>query len=229
MASGSDAAVTISVVLPVYNVQEYLPQCLESLFQQATSGVEVVAVDDASPDDCGRILDEYARRDPRLRVVHLDRNHGLGEARNIGLGHAHGDYVWFVDSDDWVTSGALAAIRRRLERARPDVLVFDHAREIAPGRLAPNPWSRLLREPPPDESFTLDERPSALGLMMTAWNKVIRREFLLDLGLAWKVNKTTTLTTRVRNATDRIYAAETRDQVYLGAPRTLDVTLHTAF
>ncbi|GAA0280534.1 bifunctional glycosyltransferase/CDP-glycerol:glycerophosphate glycerophosphotransferase [Actinomadura nitritigenes] len=183
MASGSDTAVTISVVLPVYNVQEYLPQCLESLFQQATSGVEVVAVDDASPDDCGRILDEYARRDPRLRVVHLDRNHGLGEARNIGLGHAHGDYVWFVDSDDWVTSGALAAIRRRLERARPDVLVFDHAREIAPGRLAPNPWSRLLREPPPDESFTLDERPSALGLMMTAWNKVIRREFLLDLGL----------------------------------------------
>ncbi|WP_433145352.1 bifunctional glycosyltransferase/CDP-glycerol:glycerophosphate glycerophosphotransferase [Actinomadura nitritigenes] len=179
----SDAAVTISVVLPVYNVRDYLPQCLESLFQQAASGVEVVAVDDASPDDCGRMLDEYARRDPRLRVVHLDRNHGLGEARNIGLRRAHGDYVWFVDSDDWVTSGALAAIRRCLERARPDVLVFDHAREIAPGRLTPNPWGGLLREPPPEESVTLDERPSVLGLMMTAWNKVIRREYLLDLGL----------------------------------------------
>ncbi|QKG19820.1 bifunctional glycosyltransferase/CDP-glycerol:glycerophosphate glycerophosphotransferase [Actinomadura verrucosospora] len=183
MASGSDAAVTLSVVLPVYNVQEFLPQCLESLFQQAAAGVEVVAVDDASPDDCGVILDDYARRDPRLRVVHLDRNRGLGEARNIGLDHAHGDYVWFVDSDDWVTSGAVAAVRGRLERSRPDVLVFDHARELAPGRLAPNPWSRLLREPPPEEVFTLDERPSVLGLMMTAWNKAIRREYLLDLGL----------------------------------------------
>lgn len=183
MSSRSDTAVTISVVLPVYKVQEYLHECLESILQQAATGVEVVAVDDASPDDCGQILDDYARRVPWLRVVHLDRNQGLGGARNIGLDHAHGDYVWFIDSDDWVAHGALAAICRRLARSRPDVLLFDHARELDPGRLAPNPWSRLLREPPPAEVFTLHERPSALGLMMTAWNRVIRREYLLGLAL----------------------------------------------
>lgn len=183
MASAGDAPISVSIVLPVYGVQDYLPACLESILGQPAEGFEVIAVDDASPDDCGHILDTYAARDDRLRVVHLTRNGGLGEARNTGLEHARGTYVWFVDSDDLVADGAIGAIIDRVERSRPDVLLFDHARELGPGRIAANPWSALLREPPPPDVFTLRERPSAMGLMMTAWNKVIRRAYLLGLGM----------------------------------------------
>jgi CDP-glycerol glycerophosphotransferase len=183
MPSVADAGIPISIVLPVYKVQDYLPECLDAITRQSFTDFEVIAVDDASPDDCGRILDDYARRDSRLRVVHLERNVGLGEARHVGLDQARGEYVWFVDSDDWVADGALGAIVDRVARSRPDVLLFDHARVLAPDDVAANPWSRLLREPPPPEVFTLRERPTVTGLMMTAWNKVIRREFLLGLGL----------------------------------------------
>ncbi|HEY3683628.1 MAG TPA: bifunctional glycosyltransferase family 2 protein/CDP-glycerol:glycerophosphate glycerophosphotransferase [Streptosporangiaceae bacterium] len=185
MPSDATAGITVSLVLPVHNVEAYLPACLDAIIGQPYTGFEVIAIDDASPDGCGRILDDYAARDDRIRVVHLTENGGLGAARDLGLERARGEYVWFVDSDDLVTDGALAAIAERVERSHPDVLLFDYARELGPGHIAANPWAHLLREPPPPESFALRDRPSALGVMMTAWNKVIRRAFLLGLGLTF--------------------------------------------
>src|ERR1700735_658750 len=117
---------TISVILPVYAVEEYLGACLDSILDQppaGQAGLEVIAVDDASPDSCGAILDARARRDPRLRVLHLSRNGGPGHARNEGLALAGGDYVWFVDADDQMAGGALAAITARLEQDRPGGLL----------------------------------------------------------------------------------------------------------
>ena len=175
----------LSVVVPAYRVQGYLRQCLDSILDQSYADVEVVAVDDRSPDHCGEIMDEYAARDPRVRVVHLPENVGLGEARNIGLRHATGDYVWFVDSDDWLADGALEAIVDRLRTARPDVLFVDYARAYWNGKVQRNTKSYLFRDPPPAETFTLDERPSVLYNMMTIWNRIVRREFLLDLGLTF--------------------------------------------
>src|SRR6266498_5336540 len=81
----------ISIVLPVYGVPEYLDACLDSVLGQAPPDIEVIAVDDASPDACGQILDARATADPRLRVTHLARNAGPGNARNVGLSHATGD------------------------------------------------------------------------------------------------------------------------------------------
>jgi CDP-glycerol glycerophosphotransferase len=175
--------VLVSVVLPVYGVEEYLPQCLDSLLGQSFSDVEVVAVDDCSPDGCGAILDEYAARDPRLRVVHLERNAGLGQARNEGLARATGEYVWFVDSDDWLADGALAAVAERLERTRPDVLVVDFALAYPDGGVERNVRAHLFRDAP--ETFTLAERTEALDLIMTAWSRVVRREFLLGLDVGF--------------------------------------------
>jgi CDP-glycerol glycerophosphotransferase len=172
----------ISLVLPVYGVEEYLRPCLDSILGQSFSSFEVIAVDDASPDGCGAILDEYASRDPRIRVVHLERNGGLGEARNTGLELARGQYVWFVDSDDLLSDEALAAIAGRLTAARPDVLFFDYARMLPDGRVEPSPRAHLLRDPP-SQPFELRSRPSVLELMMTAWNKAIRRDFLTGLGV----------------------------------------------
>ncbi|MFI0367193.1 CDP-glycerol glycerophosphotransferase family protein [Actinomadura sp. 1N219] len=179
----SDHTISLSVIVPVHKVQGYIRQCLDSILDPDIPNLEVIAVDDHSPDGCGEILDEFAERDPRVRVRHLEENVGLGHARNIGLDMATGDYVWFFDSDDYATEGAVRAIYDRLAETRPDVLVFDYARSYWNGKVKRSIINHLFREPPAPDVFTLEERPSVLEMMMTAWNKAIRREFLLDLGL----------------------------------------------
>jgi CDP-glycerol glycerophosphotransferase len=172
-------AVSLSIVLPVYGVADYLPRCLDSVLASGQPSLQVVAVDDCSPDGSGAILDAYAARDPRLTVLHLDRNRGLGGAREAGLAEATGEYVWFVDSDDWLAEGAVEAVAERLAALRPDVLVTGFARVYPDGSTEPDTWRRLLDGVP--ELFTLAERPALLQMILSAWNKVVRREFLLGL------------------------------------------------
>lgn len=104
----------ISVIVPVYNVRRYLRQCLESLASQDYPSFEIVLVDDGSTDGSGRICDEYATRNKRFSVVHQS-NAGLSAARNVGLAHAHGRYVSFVDSDDWVAENYLSMLMTAVE------------------------------------------------------------------------------------------------------------------
>lgn len=91
----------ISVIVPIYNVEAYLPECIESILNQTYANFECILVDDGSPDRCGAICDEYAKRDSRIKVIHQP-NRGVSEARNTGLDAANGQYISFVDSDDWI-------------------------------------------------------------------------------------------------------------------------------
>ncbi|MCZ9337789.1 glycosyltransferase, partial [Streptomyces sp. TRM76130] len=103
-----------SVIIPCFKVQGFLRECLDSVLGQSYRDLEVIAVDDRSPDGCGAILDAYAARDDRVRVLHLPEKVGLGRARNAGLPHATGDYLLFLDGDDTLTPGALRALADRL-------------------------------------------------------------------------------------------------------------------
>ncbi len=180
------AAPRISIVIPVFGVEDGLRACLNSILTQSSADIEVVAVEDHSPDRSGEILDEYAERDKRVRVVHLDRNGGPGNARNTGLDLAAGEYVWFVDGDDLLAGAALAAVGAQLALTEPDVLLIGFARLQPSGRTEPNAWRQLLREPQPGRVFTLADRPEVIRLTMTSWSKVIRRGFLTDLGLRFE-------------------------------------------
>jgi len=175
----------ISVVLPVGNVADFLPACLDSVFGepgQPGGDLEVIAVDDASSDGCGHILDTRAGRDPRLRVIHLTESAGPGPARMRGLAEAAGTYVWFVDPDDLLAGGALAAVTGRLAGCRPDVLLIDYLIRRRSGRTEPSPGAALLAVPPAAAAtLTLAERPALINRTMTAWSKVFRREFLTGL------------------------------------------------
>lgn len=93
---------TISVIVPVYRVEQYLPQCVDSILAQTLSDIEVILVDDGSPDRCPAICDEYAVRDSRVCVIHQE-NGGLSAARNAGIERASGEYLCFIDSDDWIS------------------------------------------------------------------------------------------------------------------------------
>ncbi|MEU6606802.1 bifunctional glycosyltransferase family 2 protein/CDP-glycerol:glycerophosphate glycerophosphotransferase [Streptomyces shenzhenensis] len=169
-----------SVIVPCFKVQGYLRECLDSVLDQSYADFEVIAVDDCSPDGCGAILDEYAARDPRVSVLHLPENVGLGRARNAGLPHATGDYLLFLDSDDTLTPGTLRAVADRLdETADPDVLVFDYARTYWWGGTRRNVLAEVLTEAG-DGTFTAAEHPRILDLLMVVWNKVYRRAYVAE-------------------------------------------------
>jgi CDP-glycerol glycerophosphotransferase len=118
-----------SVIVPVHKVQGFLRACLDSVLHQDYADLQLVVVDDASPDTCGEIVAEYAAADPRVVPVRLPATVGPGAARDAGVAHATGDYLLFLDGDDLLAPGALTAIAARLDAAAdPDVLLFDHDR-----------------------------------------------------------------------------------------------------
>ena len=96
-----DQTTLISVIVPVYNVEEYLPRCVDSILAQSYENLEIILVDDGTKDNCDKICDEYAEKDPRIKVIHKE-NGGLSSARNAGIDVAKGEYLGFVDSDDWI-------------------------------------------------------------------------------------------------------------------------------
>lgn len=174
-----------SIIVPVFKVQGFLHECIDSVLGQSYPDFEVIAVDDRSPDGCGAILDEYAERDARVRVLHLPENVGLGRARNAGLAEARGDYVLFLDSDDFYTPGLLAAVAERLTGAEdPDILVFDHVRTHWWGRGGRSEASELLARAGLD-TFDLRTSPEYARLFLVAWNKAYRRDFFQGHGLQY--------------------------------------------
>ncbi|MEU5527647.1 bifunctional glycosyltransferase family 2 protein/CDP-glycerol:glycerophosphate glycerophosphotransferase [Micromonospora chersina] len=176
----------ISFVVPAFKVQGYLRECLDSILDQPFDDLEVIGIDDASPDGSGEILDEYAARDPRVHPVRLVENVGLGPARNIGLDRAVGEYVWFVDGDDWLVAGCLPHVADRLRTTRPDVLVVDHVRAHWNNSATRSAMRDVFPEPPGEATFGLRDRPETLRLLHTAWNRLVRREFLVEQGLRFE-------------------------------------------
>jgi len=173
----------ISVVIPVHGVGDYLGRCLDSVLGEPAmpgEGIEVIAVDDASPDGSAAIL--AARQDPRLRVIRPPAAApiGPGPARELGAKEVVGEYLWFVDGDDELAEGALAAVAESLTRLRPDVLILDFENLYPDGTTRPSGGN--LTGP---EVGTLADHPALIHLTMTVWSKVFRRDFLCALGLSF--------------------------------------------
>ncbi|MEV0499678.1 CDP-glycerol:glycerophosphate glycerophosphotransferase [Streptomyces spectabilis] len=160
-----------SVVVPVHRVQGYLRECLDSVLDQTFDDLELIVVDDASPDGCADIAAAYARRDPRTHLVRLPESRGPGPARDAGAARATGAYLLFLDGDDLLLPGALGAVDAALTGAGdPDVLVFAHDRT--------NWWGdvRAGRD---------DLTGDPLAVTPAAWNRVVRREFWTGQRLAF--------------------------------------------
>lgn len=119
----------ISIIVPVYRTEQYLHQCVDSLLAQTYTCIEIILVDDGSPDGSGMICEEYAAKDPRVKVIHQE-NSGPSAARNTGLAHATGEYAMFVDSDDWISpDNCEKAVTVALER-NVDVVIWSYRREF---------------------------------------------------------------------------------------------------
>ena len=117
--------IKVSIIIPVYRSMKYLAECLNSVLRQELQKTEIICIDDASDDNCAVILDEYASKDQRIKVIHLPENHGQEHARNLGLKTACGKYVYFLDSDDEISESALKELYDYAENEHLDGIFFD--------------------------------------------------------------------------------------------------------
>ena len=116
-----------SIVLPIYNVEKYLDRCINSIINQDFCDYEIILVDDGSKDSCPVLCDEWALKDERIKAVHK-KNGGLGYARNTGLEHAGGKYVFFIDSDDYIMPGLLSAVAQEIQKNQCDIVFYGFSR-----------------------------------------------------------------------------------------------------
>ena len=184
--------IQISIVIPVYMVEQYLRQCIDSVLNQTYQNIEVVLVDDGSPDSCPQICDEYAKIDRRVQVIHKS-NGGLSDARNAGILQIRGDYTLFIDSDDYLRS--VDSIERLVDRIRvkeSDVLSFAYCKVLG-GREEELPYFHNQESMPLDRKSKREQLAylSEKGLYIaSACNKLIRSELLKKEALSFQKGDT---------------------------------------
>lgn len=177
---------SLSIVIPVFEAEEYLAGCLDTVVRGGGDRLEIVIVDDCSPDGSRAVAERYAARDERIKVITTPQNAGSGPARNVGLAQAKGDYVWFVDADDELKPGAVERVLAAVAGPRsPDVVLVQHEKVRDTGAVETGELPALAEQCPADPSdFTLAEWPRIVDYTHTPWTKVSRREFLtgIDVG-----------------------------------------------
>ena len=173
--------VLVTVVLPIYKVERYLERCILSVINQTYRNLEIILVDDGSPDDCPRICDDYAKRDPRIKVIHK-QNAGLGMARNTGIEYATGEYICFFDSDDYVAPETIEVCVVTAEANNADMVIFGYDDVTPDGKIL-----RTRIPCPPKQIFCGEEVKNVLlpmtlcrnqktgedwSIVHSAWNKL---------------------------------------------------------
>lgn len=159
----------ISIIVPVYQVEEYLPQCIESILDQTYTNLEIILVDDGSKDKSGQLCDEYAKREQRIRVIHK-QNGGVSSARNAGLTIASGEYIGFVDSDDWIEPEMYEALYNAMEYNTNIAVCNYYYDDVGKERMVMCGKEGKLNTCSALEMLVSDETPNY------AWNKLYHKE-----------------------------------------------------
>ena len=166
----------ISIIIPVYQVEAYLPKCLNSVIRQTYKNLEIILIDDGSKDRCGRICDEYAKRDSRIRVIHKE-NAGVVNARNDGIKYATGDFISFIDSDDWIAGDAYEILYQGLKKYGADCAVGGCVNVVERnGRCAVHKQRKAGHKP----SAVCESSSQAMRRVLlngsAVWNRLFKRE-----------------------------------------------------
>lgn len=173
----------VSVIIPIYKVEKYINQCIDSVLNQTYKNIEVILVDDGSPDNCPDICDNYAKEDNRVKVIHKE-NGGLSSARNAGIQEATGEYAIFIDSDDyWKEENGLQKLVERIEKTKACVLSFGYEKyDEDTGRCTPYFESDLVYHfPSGNKNAQLDKMTKSNLYIASACNKLIRLNLLKEL------------------------------------------------
>ena len=169
----------ISIIVPIYKVEEYIKNCIDSIISQTYKNLEIILVDDGSPDNCGNICEEYSLKDKRIKVIHK-KNGGLSSARNAGLDIASGEYIGFIDSDDWIEGDMYESLYNALVEYNADISVC--GRYIVQGNRI-----TTISDSEKAEVFTRREALSELvldeysGMKNFAWDKLYKKELFENI------------------------------------------------
>lgn len=168
----------ISVIIPVYKTADYLPRCIESVLAQTYSNLEVLLVDDGSPDNSGKICDEYSKKDNRIKVIH-QKNQGVSVARNSGLRIAKGDYIGFVDSDDYISPNMYESLHNLIKETNADMAQCRYQKKFLDGRT--EPYKYII-----DDKVIFDNK-KAISLLFegpitfTGYNKLYSKQIIKNV------------------------------------------------
>lgn len=172
----------LSIIIPIYNVEKYLKRCIDSVLNQANfnlsdENIEIVLVNDGSPDDSQKIIDEYVTNFNFIKGYKKE-NGGLSDARNFGLSKATGDYIWFIDSDDWIDEESLYTLSQELENSEIEVLEFDYSMKYnsEDNKLFLNPYYSKIKT----NIISGKELLKLYGYSISVTNKIFKRETLLN-------------------------------------------------
>jgi len=177
--------IAVSVIVPIYRIEKYLPKCIDSILQQSFANFELILVDDGSPDNCPKICDDYAKLDARVKVIHKE-NGGLLSARKEGLKQSKGSYISYVDGDDWVDNYYLDTLYKLAKANDADLVVTGHFREFNGKIETIKPKIVGIYDENEIKSLII---PNAIyngsfcehGVSTYVWNKLFRKELLEDI------------------------------------------------
>lgn len=167
----------ISIIIPVYKVEKYLEKCIESVLKQTYTNLQIILVDDGSPDNCGKICDEYAKKDSRIEVIHK-ANGGLSDARNVGISKAKGRYIGFVDSDDYIKEDMYEILLNLIKKYDADVSICNLYDVIDGNECIRNKENGIREYSRIDilKEILLDK-----NIQSYAWNKLYKKELFDEI------------------------------------------------
>ena len=170
----------ISIVIPAYNVEQYLKRCIESILNQTYDNLEIILIDDGSPDNCGIIMEQYAKKDKRIGVYHK-KNGGLSDARNFGIHRVTGEYITFIDSDDWVSPYYISNLYKAIKKDDSDIsaswfteIYKENSKEVKGEEYLKN-YKCLSRKTALEKMLYQD------GIETSAWGKLYKMDIFQDL------------------------------------------------
>ena len=166
----------VSVIVPVYNVEKYIDRCLNSLVNQTLKDIEVIVVNDGSPDNSQDIIDRYVKKYPKKIKSYIKENGGQGSARNFGLTVASGEYIGYVDSDDYVELDMYEKLYNKATRNDLDIVICGSY----------NAYENGNREVELDREIFKDKKKNAFFGRMAVWNKIYKRELLIDSNVSFR-------------------------------------------
>lgn len=174
----------ISIIVPIYNVEKYLRRCIDSLVNQTHENIEIILIDDESPDNCGEICDKYANLNSKIRVIHKE-NGGLSDARNTGLMQATGDYILFVDSDDYIIATACEEFVKIISNNDIDVAIGDATRIIGNKEYSMCFDKKYLGQIQSGEAF-LKHQIKKRSISVMSCRNMYKRSYLIENNILFK-------------------------------------------
>lgn len=179
-----------SIVMPVYGVEKHLKNAVDSVLNQTNQDFEMILVDDCSPDNSPQICDFYTKQDDRIKVIHHERNKGLSEARNSGLAEAAGEYIWFMDSDDYVDENLLEKVKESLDKNPAEMVAFGLVEEYYDENNVLKHTKKVSMDEHlinnPDDVHQLLIKMEEATLYGYAWNKFYKLSYLKEIGLKYE-------------------------------------------